>query len=95
MRLIQTTLTSLLILLTIISCSPLDFLPFGGGLEVSPEITAGDKNQEVQVGDKQNAESITNIQEVPIEFLVLLCIGWMAPSPGEMYRMFKRRGNKR
>lgn len=77
------------------SCSAMDLvsgLAGGGGPSLDAELTVGDKNQEVQVGD--TAESITNIQEIPLEFMLLMVLGWLLPSPQEIWHgilnMFKR-----
>ena len=80
------------------------------GLSVDTELVVGDKQQEVQLGDRssQVAESIVNnegrqeaskiennIQNLPEWVILLLIIGWMAPSPSEIWRgllgLFKLR----
>ena len=96
---LRSVFLSLVLLLS--GCSAMDLLSLGsgGGPSLEVDTTLGDKNQEVQVGDK--AESITNVQEVPMEFMLLMVLGWLLPSPGEMWRGFvgvlpfgnKRRGS--
>lgn len=52
----------------------------------------GQKNQEVQVGsethinDNEGTINTSYTQEVPMEFMVLLVLGWLLPSPSEMWR---------
>lgn len=64
------------------------------GLEVDTELVVGDKDElnEVQVGIKsrQDAETINNINEVPIIFMLLMVLGWLLPSPSEIWRGFTR-----
>ena len=58
---------------------------------ISAEVN-GQKNQEISVGDKVEADNVNggvntyNSQEVPIEFMLLMIVGWLAPSPQEMWR---------
>ena len=62
------------------------------------ETTLGDKNQSVvgEVGDRVDAKEIrggintTNIEEAPLELIVLLILGWLLPSPSEMWRGLMR-----
>lgn len=94
---------SLSLLVTLAGCSLDPVSTIAGAftekpsLEVDTEIVAGDKKQEVQVGSKQTAEviNITTKQEIPIEFILLLCLGWLLPSPGEICKgilsIFKRK----
>lgn len=63
------------------------------------EATLGNKEESLvgQVGDKQvlSTESVTggintsnitkNIQEVPIEFMLLMVLGWLLPSPKDIW----------
>lgn len=49
------------------------------------EEVQGDKNT---VG-AEKVETI-NIQQVPLYFLLIAILGWMLPSPGEIYREVKR-----
>jgi hypothetical protein len=58
----------------------------GGGPSLELETVVGDKNQEAQLGDR--AEVINNNQEVPMEFMLLMCLGWLLPSPVEIWRGF-------
>ena len=68
----------------------------GPSLDVSyeSEKTKGDKHEdnEINVGQsetKQTATTIINNQEIPVEFLLLCVIGWLLPSPNEMWRGLK------
>ena len=65
------------------------------GLEVNTELIVGDKEQELQVGDNQTAQSIVNHYEAPpIELIALACLGWLLPTPAGMYRgLRKMRSN--
>ena len=58
----------------------------GSGPSLDVEATMGDKNQEAQIGDR--AEVINNKQEVPMEFMLLMVLGWLLPSPAEIWRGF-------
>ena len=59
-------------------------------LEIGVEAVAGDKKEEVntQVGDKNNqqAEVINNTSSYDPLMLLLLILGWVLPSPSEMWR---------
>jgi len=90
-----------LLLSMTISCSPLSLVKdaLGGGskpgISVDTELTVGDKKEEidtdVQVGDKQTAKVINNNQkeEMPLWVILLLILGWILPSPQEIYRELK------
>lgn len=91
-------------LLTLTSCSALDVAKTamgvgGSGPSLEVDTTVGDKEEAVvgRVGDSTEiaSESITgginttNIQDIPPWVLLLLVLGWMLPSPSEMYREIK------
>ena len=88
-----------LVLLGMLGCTPFDvaksLLDPSSGPSLEVDTTVGDKEESVvgQVGDSSEivSESITggvnttNIQETP-PWLYLVCIlGWMAPSPRDIY----------
>lgn len=56
----------------------------------------GEKNQEVQLGDKTKVENNTGginttyKEEVPLEFMLLMVLGWLLPSPQEIWKGFIR-----
>lgn len=89
-------LVIIVLLLTPLSCSSLN--PIGLVTDfISPnkpslavEATLGDKQEEVntQVGDKNNqqAEVINNTSSYDPLMLLLLILGWVLPSPNEMWR---------
>lgn len=67
----------------------------GPSLDVEVETDVVDGNKEeaviVDVGSsdtqvEQHATNITNNQEIPVEFLLICVIGWLLPSPNEMWR---------
>ena len=76
------------------SCSMLSALSPTPTLGV--EATLGNKEEAIvgQVGSKQEitVESLSgglttqNIQEVPMEFMLLMVLGWLLPSPLEMWK---------
>ena len=84
----------LLILLVIPSCSAVgmakDLFVKDKGLSVDTEIVLGDKQEEmdVQVGAKQQAEEIINNTNVSIPMMLLLALGWLLPSPSDIWRGF-------
>jgi hypothetical protein len=71
--------------------------PASNGIAVDAELTVGDKQEEIntEVGrqvmnSNQAAESIeNNINSVPLTFLVLLVLGWLLPSPNEIWKGLK------
>lgn len=87
----------------LLACTPLDLVKgvVGGGSGPSLEVdtTIGDKEESVvgQLGDSSEivSESITggvnttNIQDIPPWVLLLLIVGWVLPSPTEMYKEIK------
>lgn len=94
----------LVLVLLLAACSPMDVIKgafsSGDGPSLEVDTTVGDKQEAAvgQVGNSQEikAESIeggintTTIQEVPIEFMLLMILGWLLPSPNEIYRATKR-----
>lgn len=101
-------LATLVLALLLTACSPLDVIKsaFGGGSGPSLEVdtTVGDKEESVvgRVGDTTEiaSESIsggintTNVQDIPFWVILLLILGWMLPSPTELYREIKTWRNK-
>lgn len=91
-----------LLLVGVVGCSPLDLIKGtvgGGGPSLSVEAVVGDK--EVvgvgQVGDSStiSTESLsggvntTYVEDIPPWVVLLLILGWLCPSPTEMYREIK------
>lgn len=80
---------ALISMLFLASCSALDAVQavssLGSPSGVEAELVVGSKEQtmENQVGD--NANVINNTQEIPFEFMVLLVLGWLLPSPQEIW----------
>lgn len=62
---------------------------------INAELTVGDKTEEIvtEVGrtdNNQKADTIENhIDNIPMTVLVLLILGWVLPSPNEIWRGFK------
>ena len=92
----------LAVLLSVSSCSILKTAlslaaPASNGIAVDAELTVGDKKEEIntEVGrqitnSNQAAETIeNNINSVPLTFLVLLVLGWLLPSPNEIWKGLK------
>lgn len=90
----------LVVLLTVSSCSALkaglDFVqPATNGIDA--EVTVGKKQEEVntEVGrsvsntNQAASEIENNINNVPFLFLILLVLGWLLPSPNEMWKGLK------
>ena len=74
--------------------------PFSNdGLSVDAELTVGDKNQAVntEVGtSNQQADTIVNniTESANLGWIVFGMLGWLAPSPQELRKMWRnRRGN--
>ena len=64
-----------------------DFLmPASDGLSVDAELVVGDKDQTVQVGDTVSAQTINNVNDIPLSYILLftLLAGVAIPSFGEM-----------
>lgn len=92
------------------ACSPLDVAKMatgvgGSGPSLEVDTTVGDKEEAVvgQVGDSTEiaSESITgginttNVQYIPPWVMLLLILGWLLPSPHEMYKEVKSWGWKK
>lgn len=62
------------------------------GMEIDTELVVGDKEEsnhnEGQIGHRQKASTINNITEIPLTLLLLMVLGWMLPSPAEIWRGF-------
>lgn len=100
-----------LLVFSLTSCSALDVaktaMGIGGGNGPSLEVdtTVGDKEEAVvgQVGASTEiaSESITgginttNVQDIPPWVMLLLILGWLLPSPHEMYKEVKSWGWKK
>lgn len=97
-------LTALSLILLLSGClNPLSLLG-GGGPNVAANVQAGAENNQtgVQVGDITKAETVysgvapsgsvgsLNIsnQDIPIWVILLLILGWVLPSPQEIWRGF-------
>ena len=97
-------LTCLTLVLLLSGClNPLSLLG-GGGPNVSANVQAGAENNQTgaQVGDITKAENVysgvapsgsvgsLNIsnQDIPIWVILLLILGWVLPSPQEIWRGF-------
>ena len=94
--------------LTISSCTALDILGMftpSSGLSVDTEIVAGDKSQTVDVTGEKNsttntADAITQTyntvnEQYPWWVLALLILGWVLPSPSQMWEQLLKLVNKR
>ena len=62
-------------------------------MKYESEKTKGDKHEEnaikvAQTENKQVATTIVNNQEIPIEFIFLFALGWLMPSPNEIWKGF-------
>lgn len=75
----------------LMGCSTLTkLLPTSGGVAANGQI-GKENTQEVISNDTElNAEVINQVtnQDIPIEFMLLMILGWLAPSPAEMWRGF-------
>lgn len=91
---------SFFLLFSVQGCSALDAIKAVTGGSKDPlvgiETVVGDKKESVvgQVGSSQDiaVESVSggittnNTQEVPIEFMILMVLGWLLPSPNEIWK---------
>tara|TARA_B110000027_G_scaffold134226_1_gene165718 strand:- start:1519 stop:1863 length:345 start_codon:yes stop_codon:yes gene_type:complete len=93
-----------LILLLSGCLNPLSLLQGGGGPNVAANVQAGKENNQTgaQVGDIIKAETVNsgvapsgsvgsfNIsnQDIPVWVILLLILGWVLPSPQEIWRGF-------
>ena len=92
---------AVLSLLLLSGCSALSAVKsvVGGAPTVGVEATLGNKEEAVvgQVGNKQEVHvkelkggmTTNNIQDIPVEFMLLMLLGWMLPSPQEIYKESK------
>lgn len=75
----------------LVGCSSLTkLLPTSGGIAANGQI-GKENTQEVLSNDTElNAEVINQVtnQDIPIEFMLLMILGWLAPSPAEIWRGF-------
>jgi hypothetical protein len=74
-------------------CSAMDFFPnpFGGGTDVNANAQVGAENTQ-QIVANQSTETITansvvqqQIQDIPPWVMILLIVGWLLPSPNEIF----------
>ena len=91
----------LILLGVLTACSPLDLIKgaIGGGPSLEVDTTIGDKEESVvgNIGDSSEieAESITGginttyVEDIPPWAIIIMLLGWMFPSPTEMYREIK------
>lgn len=92
----------LTVLLSVSSCSALKTAmslaaPASNGIAVDAELTVGDKNEEIntEVGRNTNnmkyqAEEVSNqFTNISPLFLLLLILGWLLPSPNEIWKGLK------
>ena len=71
--------------------------PASNGIAVDAELTVGDKNEEIntEVGRNTNnmkyqAEEVSNVfTNISPLFLLLLILGWLLPSPNEIWKGLK------
>lgn len=96
-----------LVLLLLASCSTnpakiaKGLLTDDGGLDIDTELTVGDKREvvdtDITTGGIQKASVINNEEGVPAFFMILMALGWLLPSPGEIWRgltSLSKRGSK-
>lgn len=75
-------------------CSALDFLPnpFSGGTDVNANAQVGAENTQQIVANQStesiNAQSVVQnqIQDIPPWVMILLILGWLLPSPQEIFK---------
>lgn len=64
-----------------------------GGLEIDTELIAGNKEEliqtEVQLGGRYQAQVINNKDKIPFTFMLLMVLGWLLPSPAEIWKGIK------
>ena len=81
----------LLLTLTLTGCSAMDFLPnpFDSGTDVNANAQVGAENTQQVVGNQEtiNAQSVVQqqIQDIPVWVMLLLILGWLLPSPNEIF----------
>lgn len=80
-----------LICVILTGCSKLGMLlPTGGGVAANGQI-GKENTQEVISNDTEiTADTVTQITntDIPLEFMLLMILGWLAPSPAEIWRGF-------
>ena len=95
---------TLILLLSGCLGNPLSLLGGGGGPNVAANVQAGQENNQTgaQVGDIIKADTVNNgvapsgnidsvnvvNEDIPSWVILLLIIGWVLPSPREMWRGF-------
>jgi len=75
-------------------CSALDFIPnpFDGGTDVNTNAQVGAENTQQIVANQStesiNAQSVVQntIQDIPPWVMILLILGWLLPSPQEIFK---------
>lgn len=86
----------LLLLVPVNGCSSLGSAAAGAltgasGKGVDAELTVGTKTEEMHnnVGNTNwEAQTIQNVQQVPFVFMLLMVLGWLLPSPQEIWKGF-------
>lgn len=90
----------LTVLLSVSSCSAIKGMmtgaellaPAKNGIEADLTIGKREDNLKVEVGsqvtrsEQQAKEIVNNIDNVPFVFMLLLVLGWLLPSPNEMWK---------
>lgn len=85
-------LTVIAVVLLLQGCSALDLLPFGGGTNVNANAQMGAENTQQIVANQSteeiNAQSVVQntIQDIPPWVMILLILGWLLPSPQEIFK---------
>ena len=73
-------------------CSALDFIPnpFDGGADVNTNAQVGAENTQQIVANQETitAQSVVQqeIQDIPPWVMILLILGWLLPSPQEIFK---------
>ena len=85
--------------LTLTGCSALSMLGGGGVPSLGVEATLGDKEESIvgSIGDTQqlSVERLTggvvtnNVEQVPLHFMILMILGWLMPTPTEIFKSTK------
>ena len=85
--------------LTLTGCSTLGMLGGGGVPSLGVEATLGDKEESIvgSIGDTQqlSVERLTggvvtnNVEQVPLHFMILMILGWLMPTPTEIFKSTK------
>ena len=89
------------LLFSITACSPLDLVKpmLSGSSGPSLDVTVGDKEESVvgSIGDSSTISTkslsggvnTTYIEDIPPWAILVMILGWLFPSPTEMYREIK------